>query len=184
MVSRWKNLCDLNFSRYSVSRDGLVYDHNRGKLMKQQLSTDGYSVTTIRDDWGNRKTMRVHRLVALVFIPNPESKETVNHMDGIKTHNHVENLEWATRSENTQHAWDNGLIKDKEGRKKAIREKQGRPVICMNDGRRFNSCGEAGELLGLQSTNIHAVCSKKKGFKTAGKDEDGNGLIWRFEDEL
>lgn len=118
--------------------------------------------------------MRVHRLVALTFIPNPESKETVNHINGVKKDNHVENLEWATRSENTQHAWDNGLIKDMDRRKMATREKQGRPVVCLNDGRRFNSCGEAAEVLGLQKTNIHAVCSKKRFFKTAGKDKDGN----------
>ena len=56
-----------------------------------------------------RKKMRVHRIVALHFIPNPENKTEVNHIDGTKKNNRAENLEWTTRQENAKHAKDLGL---------------------------------------------------------------------------
>lgn len=178
----WKSLSDFN--RYEISNTGLIFDKQLGKVISQQINEDGYRCVTLRDDLGNRKTFKVHRLVALLYIDNPENKETINHKDAVKTNNIWTNLEWATRSENIQHAWDNVLIKDMGSRKEGIREHQGRPVVCLNDGRRFNSCGEAAEVLKLQKSNIHAVCSRKKGFKSAGKNEKGQKLIWRFEDEL
>lgn len=174
----WKNLSD--FPRYSVSSEGEVYDNQLKRILPLQKTSDGYAVVTLRDNNGCRKTVRVHRLVAETFIPNPENKETVNHKNGVKLDNSVENLEWNTRSENTQHAWDNGLIKDLESRKIGIRSKQGKKVICTTTGVIYNSIGEAAEKLNLQKTNISAVCRGKKGFKSAGKTEDGVPMKWEF----
>lgn len=70
-----------------------------------------YKLVSILDDNKKYKTVYIHRLIELTFIPNDDnSKIHVNHKDGNKYNNHLDNLEWVTRSENLQHAADNGLI--------------------------------------------------------------------------
>ena len=178
MVINWKTLS--NFSRYKVSDTGLVYDQKLNRLGSQNTNSDGYRCITLRSDEGLRKSFNVHRLVCILYLENPEKKETVNHKDGIKSNNVVSNLEWNTRSENTQHAWDTGLIKDLEGRKEGIREKQGKKVLCITTGVIYNSIGKAAEELGLSKSNISSVCLKKVGYKTAGKSKKGEPLEWEF----
>lgn len=67
-------------------------------------------------DWGG-KAWLLHRLIAECFIPNPENKPVVNHIDGNKRNYKIENLEWATHQENSQHAWNNGLSVYRERKK-------------------------------------------------------------------
>lgn len=80
--------------------------------MTYTLNNRGYLSVVVR-----RKTHMLHRLVAQAFIPNPEGKPFVNHKDGNKLNNHVDNLEWCTAAENNQHARDNGLHKQARGHK-------------------------------------------------------------------
>lgn len=82
----------------------------KGKIMKTPLTVSGYPHTALVKD-GKKKTHTVHRLMALTYLPNPECKRTVNHIDGVKTNNLLSNLEWATDKENSKHAWDMGLSK-------------------------------------------------------------------------
>jgi hypothetical protein len=146
-----------------------------------QESKDGYLKVTLRLDNNLRKTFSVHRLVALAFVLNTENKPTVNHIDGVKSNNVSCNLEWATRSEQTQHAWDNNLISDLQKRKNGIREKQGKPVLCITTLERFSSLGEACEKYSLKKSNLSKVCLNKKGCKTCGTLPDGTKLKWRLE---
>ena len=176
MDGNWKTL----FDDYLISDKGEIFSTRLGRNISQNKDNCGYLVVTLRLDVCKRKTYKVHRLVAKTFIPNPERKPTVNHKDGNKLNNHVENLEWMTRSEQVQHAWDNGLIKNLEARKKGIRNKQGKPVICLTTGETWNSIGAAAEDLGLKKSNISAVCLNKKGFKSAGKTKEGIPRVWRF----
>jgi transposase len=82
--------------------------------MKTMFDKDGYVRITLTQD--KKKTFyQVHRLIALTFIENPENKPQVNHKDGIKENNFVNNLEWATEKEQQQHALDTGLRTSMKG---------------------------------------------------------------------
>lgn len=95
--------------RYKISNRGRVYSVKTDiYLSENRLTKCGYIYVALSKDNKTRE-FRMHRLVATQFIPNPEDKETVNHIDGDKLNNKVGNLEWNTRHENMQHAYDNGL---------------------------------------------------------------------------
>jgi len=102
------------YSRYMITKCGVVYSLISGnpKVMRTK-HTDRYDMVTLFDDDKQRKTLLIHRLVALTYIPNPLDKSTVNHKDGIKTNNHMSNLEWLTQAENQAHADKVGLNKVK-----------------------------------------------------------------------
>lgn len=96
--------CDSVVAGYKVSDFGRVMCWKRRRVLRTRVNRDGYKVVGICG-----KNYRVHRLVAQAFIPNPENKPEVNHKNGNKTDNRVENLEWATGFENRWHADQLGL---------------------------------------------------------------------------
>ena len=108
----WKQ-CVNGFSIYSVSSHGRVRNDLNNFVAKLTLDrSTGYMVVNLQGDDGRRHVKGVHVLVAEAFIPNPENKRLVNHIDTNKTNNHVWNLEWATDSENMLHAFRNGLCEN------------------------------------------------------------------------
>lgn len=90
---------------YQINRLAQVRSVKTGKLLKPYDDGSGYLRVKL-----DGKNCRLHILVALVFIPNPENKPVVNHKHGKKHDCRASQLEWATISENTKHAWDHGLI--------------------------------------------------------------------------
>lgn len=99
--------------------DGRLYNHKTKKFKKWAKDTNGYMKTQI---WtaGRAKNVLQHRLLAEQFIPNNECKKQVNHINGIKSDNRIENLEWVTQSENAKHSFANGLQKVTRPCKKVI----------------------------------------------------------------
>lgn len=119
MKEQWKEIKG-NRETYEISslgnirtkdREGARSHHVKGHILTQHDNSNGYLRCDINID-GKTKSHLIHRLVAEKFIPNPDNKPFVNHIDGNKHNNSVNNLEWCTRSENERHAWKTGLKHD------------------------------------------------------------------------
>lgn len=109
-MESWRDIEGFE-GKYEVSNEGKVRNLNTGQILKSYETKDGYFIHRLSKGRRGGKTVKVHRLVAIAFIPNLENKPTVNHKDGDKSNNLVNNLEWATRSEQTQHSYNLGLKK-------------------------------------------------------------------------
>lgn len=96
---------------YTIKDDGTVTRIANGRVVKHWLNQRGYPRVTLTAPAGEQKTFFLHRLLALAFIPNPENKPFINHIDGNKLNNRLDNLEWCTAKENYDHAVEMGLIK-------------------------------------------------------------------------
>lgn len=103
----------VGFERYTININGVIYDTKRNKEVCQWIDTVGYYQCNLKDSNGKKYYKRVHRLVANTFIANPNNLPQVNHKDGNKLNNNINNLEWCTNSDNTQHGYDNKLYKYK-----------------------------------------------------------------------
>lgn len=92
----------MQIGQYTIRKNGDVYSEYSNKVIKPYKIRGYLGYSLIID--GKRKVWYAHRLIATAFIPNPENKELVNHKDGNKHNNSVENLEWVTKKENAIHA--------------------------------------------------------------------------------
>jgi hypothetical protein len=99
-----------SLSRIKINGASYGFGITKERYLKLQIDDKGYNRVKLHNN-KNITTKKVYRLVAEAFIPNPEDKKQVNHIDGNKLNNRVDNLEWATPYENVKHAIDTGLIK-------------------------------------------------------------------------
>lgn len=95
-------------SFYLASKDGRIFSKRYNKFMKSSKNKDGY-LALVLNDGVFKKTLRVHRIIAITFLKNHFAGAIVNHKNGIKTDNRVENLEWTTYTGNAIHAFKNKL---------------------------------------------------------------------------
>lgn len=142
---------------YGVSVDGWVCSFRKGKVLTPKKNWDGYLRVQL---WHRNKCrfVSIHRLVAETYIPNPDNLPFVNHKDGNKGNNRVENLEWCTQRQNIQHAWRTGLSKGHLNR-------LGKPVrqLTLEGGlvEVFPSQMEVERQLGISHVNVSRACRDK-----------------------
>lgn len=176
-MEEWRPVPVEEFSSYEVSSMGAVR-HN-GRMLKQSLSRGYYAVVLCNK--GIRKHFRVHRLVALCFL-TCRTGTWINHKDGNKRNNSVNNLEWCTPSENQKHSWTNGLTEFTQNMKAAVTktilkevEKQKKKVMCIQNGRIINifpSLTDAARCIGGSQPRISDCCN--------GKRYTHKGYVWKF----
>lgn len=191
MTEIWKDISEYE-GLYQISNLGNVKSQhsnrmNRqkpGKLLKIALMKNGYMSLELRMGDTNKRHL-IHRLIAESFISNPDNKPVVNHINGIKTDNRIENLEWCTQSENIRHAIDTGLrgtsfgppkgtkpwntdkLLSEEHKAKLSKAKLGKPslkkrkVIDTSTGIIYNGIQEAADAFGVKYSNMCGKLYKK-----------------------
>lgn len=162
MIEKWKEIKD--FSGYFVSTAGKV-KNSHGQIMSNEVSNAGYNRVHLCKN-GKAKHLSVHRLVAKAFISNPNNLRVVNHKNGIKTDNRVENLEWSTHSANLQHAYDFNLrvgnFGEANGQAKLTRKKvEEIRTLYKKQSKKYGSYALAKIYNVSSSTILHIVKNKK-----------------------
>lgn len=124
--------CEEFEKLYKISETGKVFSVRSDRFLKSALDSNGYPKVVLYNK-GFNKTRAVHRLVAEAFIPNPENKPQVNHIDGDKQNNNVNNLEWCTGSENQKHAYALGLQVSRKGTNNPMNKLSEEEVLAIRE---------------------------------------------------
>lgn len=153
--------------KYYVNEFGIIKNSKTGKEYSGKIDNRGYLRVDISIN-GKRKVVFPHRIVAETFIPNPDNLPEVNHKDGDKTNDYVENLEWVTAKENTTHAVKTGLINSfTQGGKPCVQKDLKGNMINI-----FNSMSEASRQLNIAQSLINRVC--------LGQRKSTKGFIFEY----
>lgn len=154
---------------YYVTDTGKIYGEKSQKWLKPSLTDRGYCrVKLYKNAVGN--SIFIHRLVAETFIPNPDNKPQINHKDGNKTNNSIDNLEWVTQMENNIHAIRTGL----NSTKNAVRSNMKKVRQYSREGefiKEWDSMSEAGRRLNIPVANITHCCK--------GRIRHAGGYVWQ-----
>lgn len=167
-MTQWKEILGYD-GKYFISANGEVKNYY-GKILKPWVRNGYYTVGLMHSK--KRTNYYVHRLVAEYFLDAPKNQEQnfVNHIDGNKLNNSVENLEWCTRQENAQHAYKMGLLVPTV--KNLIRFER-KPVIRIEDGTIFSGVTEAAIQMGVNESAMSKCLNK-------GVSATCCGYHWKF----
>lgn len=160
------NLGRVKSLKRKIGTQGKVIEINREKIMKGRIDLVGYLKVVLRKDgYGYEK--QIHRLVLEAFKPETNNSLVVNHIDGVKNNNNLDNLEWCTQKENLKHASKMGLLKNRNTRKyKVIKCDKDNNVIKI-----YNNLSEASKGdIGLK-LRISRCCR--------GIQQSADGFIWK-----
>lgn len=163
-ISNFGNIKRLSYS--IIRSNGNKQSWKEKKLNPTKDSSGYYGIRSCTKITGKRETLRIHRLVAEAFIPNPNNLPCVNHKDGNKLNNKTENLEWCTYKENINHAFSTGLRQDTK--------KINQYDLDGNYIATYDSIREAERKTGTKNTGINACLHNKY--------KKSNGFMWKYAD--
>ncbi|WKV24071.1 hypothetical protein PSYJYH_000036 [Bacillus phage PSYJ-YH] len=146
------------YPNYKVSDYGEVINMNTMRILKKDRRRGYFSVRL--SNGGISKVFSVHRLVASAFLGNPHELSQVNHKDGNRENNHVDNLEWSTQEDNLKHQYKNGLCpKGEENGNSKLTTLEVISIIKLNDGNHTSK--EVSEIYGCSKDNIRSIWNCK-----------------------
>jgi len=147
----------------SLSRKITLYNngtyYTKEKIKNQSINRKGYPIVSLNKP-EIQKTMTVHRLVALTFTPNVNNKPEINHIDGNKLNNNINNLEWCTAKENSKHAVKLGLKKGNFGEKNGL-SKVTKEIVKLIRKSNTLSGKELAQILNVSETTISSIARYK-----------------------
>lgn len=170
MTLVWKDIIGYE-GKYQVNNYGQVKSLKSGRILKQYLNKYGYYQVTLSKD-NKAKLYRVHRLVAMSFLKSINNKTQVNHINGNKKDNRLENLEWCNSSENLKHAYKNGLQKPKKGKDNVLSKKTYQYDTNLNLIKEWDSVADIVRELNITKQQISACC--------LGKTKTTRGFIFTY----
>ena len=176
--AQWVKLAE--YPQYRISKDGRIYSERIKNVIDLKYAC-GYYRLPLKNKNGEMKNISIHRLVAMAYIPNPDNLPIVNHIDGDKLNNKIENLEWATYKTNAKHAKELGLVGT--GGRKGVRHIKNSPFAIkvgkytLEDSliRVYDSISQAAKDTGTPEAHIIKVCQ--------GKQKFTQGYKWKYLSE-
>lgn len=185
-VEIWKDIKGFE-GIYQISNKGRLKSFksdSAGRILSIKNSKGGY-LSVVLCYKGKRKSVKIHRLVAEAFVPNPHNKPEVNHIDGNKQNPCAENLEWVDRRENVLHAiaQNPNIIKGMVRYNRFIKPKTIQQFSL--DGRfvaEYPNAAEAAKATGICYRNILQVAAKEE-YKPGKTRKQAGGYIWRFKNK-